>query len=186
MKNIGEILSYTEYFLSLASKIEDLQQQYPDYNIEELAGKDPSPNHKYLPWMLYQLEQGADEAQMLSALNFFYKKIDLFKNKDIFQYKNVKDLVNTIKSVVTPTARKAANGVKLFEDDEVVMYRVPNQKTASQLAGRDTEWCITGGNFFNVYSAMNAVFYFIIRKFPLGDAFDKIAFTVFRDIKVTR
>ncbi len=132
---------------------------------------------KYHKWIIKQLESGAIEADILSSVDYFHEYTHKFENKDLYQYKTVKELEDLIKQIESnKTAgdkrKEARDGaVYLGEDDEYKLYRI-DTKEASILYGKNTKWCITmqDADYFYSYSLNNEYkFFFALRKVEKND-----------------
>ena len=107
------------------------------------------------------------------------------KTRDVYQYKTLKQLEDAIKSLPTSKRKKqeTAKGKaeKIWENDELVIIR-PDDKASCVAYGKGSRWCITMQNetYYEQYTSSNVLFYFVLRKQPKGDRFDKVAFALSR------
>lgn len=187
MNIISKILLASEVFLKLAkSRLNLAIDKYPHLkeDIEKLSELDPSGNDKYLMWMANQLNKGGDINVIIDNIKLFHNHSKKLSKKDINQY-SLEELIKTFEmqdfqSSSNKRKQIKEDAVKIYEDDSIVTYRI-DSKGACDLYGANTKWCITSkrdhehyDTYFD-YSFNNAIFYFILRKNPLGDLFDKVA-----------
>jgi len=162
----------------------------PEDVFNKLLEIDPTPQKKYIEWMCKIYSQEKPE------INEFEKvipKFDKLVNKGVLPvdarniqlYKSLKEVSRKVEEFDVPTKSelerkaKVEGAEKVFENDKAVVYKITTWE-ASCLYGRGTRWCISAekesGSFYD-YSMKNAI-YFVIRKQPKGDAYDKIAVLV--------
>ncbi len=169
-------------------RVEDLQKQFPDINVQLYSQRDPSPTKKYLAWMIKQILAGASKNDLFPTISYFHKNLNRFSVKDINSYKTLRDLENAVKDVSQTRSNKEkrteikSSAETLYEDEEQVLVYV-GSKESCQLYGSGTKWCITmkDASYYEDYTSSNVVFYFLLRKQPINDSFDKIAFAVKRN-----
>lgn len=158
------------FFVKSAAKSDLFKYKYP-YHIElidELDREDPSPTSKYLEWMINQVLYGSDKSDVISNIQYFHDKNQLFKNKDINSYDN-KSLEDAIKDVESGREQKIIERGKsetIGNTDRFLIVR-PDDKSACMRYGSDTKWCLTGSSLehYDEYTAKeNAIFYIIIDK----------------------
>lgn len=179
----------------IEGKIDDLARQYNVTTtvINQLAELDPTPQRKYLPWIVKQIiERDESEEDVHAAILTFHKNQIKLKQRDITQYKSTDDLLSAVKNVEniqTATQKrksiKATSSDRIYEDDNVVVIFVKDKKTSCQY-GKGTQWCISATNadtenLFDGYAIENEIFYFIIRKQLMNDSYDKIAVKLSRN-----
>ena len=175
--------------LLVESKVDDLKKKYPNVDVDLYADNDPSRNNKYLEWMVKQAVKGHSQEDIIATVSYFHINVVRFKSKDINAYKDLKDLENEVKEVSQTKSKtqqkkeiKASGSDDVYEDDEVIVKHI-KEKDACQVYGAGTKWCITMSNtsYWEQYVGANVVFYYMLRKQPLNDDFDKVAFAVQRD-----
>jgi len=188
--SVSQLRSFVKRNLT-EGRLEDVQNKFPQLDVDQLARQDPSgPKLKYLSWMAKQLSNN-DKAKMedlVPSVQYFHKNLSRFPSKDINVYKTLKDLENAVKSVSEKKSSKEkrqedkAGSETIYEDKEVALVYV-GTKESCQLYGKGTKWCITmrDASYFEQYTGANVVFYFLLKKQPLGDPLDKVAFAVKRD-----
>jgi len=188
---------YRVSILKLASRISDLKNKYPEYadKIDMLARRDPSGNHKYLPYAVKTLVSGkALENEIADVVDLFHKYQHKLDNKDINSYKNFTELRDTLFEIDRDKNKskrqekleiKTEGGRKIYEDNQCVVIYVKD-KAASCFYGSGTKWCITMENhdYFEDYQSENIIFYFILRKdLDKENSNYKVAVVVYRDDK---
>jgi hypothetical protein len=181
---------YLSAKISLAAKTDELKLKYPNIDIDDLSKHDPSGKNKYLDWMAKQIVKGHSTSDLYPTIEYFHKNINKLDQKDIDQYQDLKDLENIVKdisSVKTKTQQIKefkADVPKLYEDENVAVIRVDN-KQASCIYGNNTRWCITmrKANYYEMYASQNAIFYFILRKEPKQNDYDKVCIVFVRNLK---
>lgn len=171
---------------------DDVKAQFPDVNVEVLAANDPSGNFKYLQWMAKQVSQGANAEDVISVTKQFHGALNRMTQRDINRHtmesikaalEQVSGPSNREKKVRSAAAKNFARdaGKLVYEDDEIrVLYM--SEPEACVYHGKDTKWCIAsndgGTEAWNMYRGdgeRETQFYFVIRKHPKGDPFDKVA-----------
>lgn len=191
--NYSGLISLSDRFygwIKIAGKLEEALEKYPNLkdSIQELSSRDPSKNNKYLNWGIQQLQNGYSLNDIIPTLELFHKKKDGLEKKDINQYSDLKELENLLKNL-SESKRQikkqelASGSKKIYENDEYAVVRIDSKK-ACQIYGANTKWCITMENasYYESYTASNVLFYFLLRKKPEGDKYDKIAWVVQRDL----
>lgn len=136
---------------------------------------------KYLDWMLDKiLFKEESHSEVINTLEEFerYKHI---QPREINSYKTLGDL----RAAVEGDAAKRAEKIKVssseyekMDEDEGAFIVHPFTKEAAQKYGAGTRWCIAATkskNYFDEYAEDSAEHYFVIRKKPKGDEWDKIS-----------
>jgi hypothetical protein len=137
-----------ELFLT-EGRIEDVKKKFPELDIDMISKQDPSGSHKYLMWMAKQISDGADTSEVIKAVHKFHNNIKKIKEKDINTYNSVDDLLNAISAAPKQTKREETKNIKssgiekIFKDEDVSVFYIKN-KSACQIYGKGTKWCITG------------------------------------------
>lgn len=178
-------------FLKLAARIDNVKLKYPNIaeHIDDLKYGDPSGNDKYLEWMARQLNEGFRKEDIIPTVNFFHKHLNKFENKDINQYKNLKELEDIVKKIdqagsLSENKKKSKEGgVKIWENPNYVLIRL-DTKDACQIYGAGTRWCITmtDANYYEAYKSENSIIYMLVSKVPQNNVYDKVAFQYDRGI----
>jgi hypothetical protein len=141
--------------------------------------------------MVKQAAKGHSQEDIIATVSYFHINVVRFKSKDINFYKDLKDLEDEVKEVSQTRSKtqqrkevKASGSDDIYEDDEVIVKHI-KEKDACQVYGAGTKWCITMSDapYWEQYIGANVVFYYMLRKQPLNDDFDKVAFAVQRDDK---
>ena len=174
----------------LEGRLEDARAKFPSVDVDELSREDPSGSQlKYLMWMVRQRSLGAKTEDLLSTVRFFHRNIVKFEKKDINSYATLRELEDAAKEAFEkgPTGRERRTLSKegsetVWENQDLILKFVGNRESC-QLYGKGTKWCITMRDEadFEEYAWVNIVFYFLLRRSPKGDPFDKVALTVWRD-----
>lgn len=174
--------------LVLEGKVEDLAKQNPNVPVTDLALTDTTPTKKILPWMVKQVSKGADVEHVKSVASRFAKDGSRLPNKDISSYSEIDELESALDALGaskrSELIQAKSGAVKIFEDDACIVLRI-DTKEAAQQYGKGTKWCITmqEKQHYETYKASNVLFYYALRKEPLGDDLDKVALAVTRDEK---
>lgn len=180
-KNVVESYNLNETTQVLVEgRIEDARKKYPDVNNELFnyyVDNDPSGNQKYLDWLLKRTPERlinkvyTTTRYILEKLKLFHDKNQMFKIKDINQYKGFNDLITAVRDVEEKLVRKQikqqAKQQKdvIYKDDRWLVVS-PHTWEASCYYGAGTKWCITSTDdtaYWNRYSK-NSTFFFIIDK----------------------
>lgn len=156
------MLSFKQFRLSLLEVFSNKQK-------EQLITKFDNDSEKYI-----------DQFDELRTKN--RKEV---KGIDITKFKSLDELkyfLNNIGISKTEQIKKIKDeGVDLvFENDNVYVYHIKT-KDASCKYGSGTKWCITqkDGSYWEQYTNKDVTFYFIIKKNPIGDDYDKLAISVY-------
>jgi hypothetical protein len=176
--------------LLIEGKIDVLQARYPHIDVDEYAKIDPTPQKKYLQWMVVR-KADRDPNATVHALEDIIKKFHGLQQRlqpqqrDINQYKTVYELdrlLTKFDDVSKTQQRKVvksegARHVGTVGDYDI--YFVTSHQ-AAQLLGNGTRWCITqsDGKHWDEY-VRNVKFFFAIQKQPQGHPLDKIAFACY-------
>lgn len=176
----------------LEGRVDDIARQYSldVADVRRLGKLDPTSQKKYLSWIVKQIAiEGEDEPDVGEAVKKFHDHSMKLKLRDINQYmsldqlqKAVADVANVKSSSEKRRAVKATGGDRVYEDDNITVVFVKNKQTSCQY-GKGTQWCISGvnANLFDSYAVENEIFYFIMRRVPFGDNYDKLAVKFTRD-----
>jgi len=165
----------------------------PEIDFHLLWYSDPSSTKKYIEWMLKQAGLTNDRSsswyqRLQDAIVFFHEnnKKFHFKSRDINRYKSLDDLETDIRRIKmagptkTDLRRSASAGAKkIHENTTATLYRIET-KEAAQVMGRGTKWCITmaEADYYENYTNAGAYFYYIIKKDPKQDCWDKMAVSI--------
>lgn len=158
----------------------------------KLLSLDPSGTKKYLKWIKAQASKGSSVEDLGPTIDYFHKNINRFENKDIYSYKELKDLEDKVKEISSTKSRSEvvsmarSQAIKIVDNDRWVVRRIDG-KSACCHYGRDTKWCITmqDSNYFESYSKDNNIFYFLEDKSieDIKSPKKKFAYLVQRDKK---
>ena len=186
---LGSVRSLVRSALLFEGRLEDARAKFPSVDVDELSREDPSgPQLKYLMWMARQRSLGAKTEDLLPTIRYFHRNNIKFEKKDINSYADLRELEDAAKEAsetVTSREKRALSkegSETIWEDEDNVLVFVGTRESC-QLYGKGTKWCITmrDASFFEQYTGANVVFYFLLRRFPEGDPFDKVALAVKRD-----
>jgi hypothetical protein len=143
-------------------------------------------NYKYVNWVLKRNfdDFGNTIISLDSAINWVEKFDRVRKNlqyKDINQYKNIQDLIDTLE-VYGDTKSEEKTKVesdtsKIYEDSEVLIVKPLSQKSSCYY-GQGTKWCTSatiGGNAFKAYNDRGPLYYFIFKNLNKDNDYYKIA-----------
>jgi hypothetical protein len=175
----------------LEGRIDDLEARFPDVDVAYLATIDPTPQKKYIEWIVKQINGDSTNHNLQRVKNLitlFHKNNQRFQNKDIYSYNTVDELENVVNDVIAKKTSKERRFEKkrgsdtIYEDNEITVVFIGSRESC-QIYGAGSKWCITMKDmmYYEHYNAENTVFYFVLRKQPKKDDFDKIALSVERD-----
>jgi hypothetical protein len=143
--------------------------------IDHFAKKaDPTPTKAHTQWIVNQYKKQTirqeDAPQIKSTLNDFETVKPRLEKKDLNQYKDIgelRDAVATqksqaekvVKAKKTTAANKSADLEKMYDEDGVTGYKIPNKESSIRNYGpagevKQTHWCTaanSGNNMFNHY-----------------------------------
>jgi hypothetical protein len=172
--------------LLIEGKVDVLQARYQNIDVAVVASMDPTPQLKYLQWMVIQFEndENVDETDMETTIRKFHSVQQRLpsEKRDINQYKSL-EAVKAVLSQIGDTSKtkqkqttKAEGSQHIGIVDGYDIYFITSHE-AAMLLGKGTRWCITqyDGELWDSY--VRAVkFFFAIRKQSQGHSWDKIAF----------
>ena len=130
-------------------------------------------NYKYVNWVLKRNfdDFGNTIISLDSAINWVEKFDRVRKNlqyKDINQYKNIQDLIDTLEvygdTKSEEKTKVEAGTSKIYEDSEVLIVKPLSQKSSCYY-GQGTKWCTSatiGGNAFKAYNDRGPLYYFCL------------------------
>lgn len=150
------------------------------YFLSQPVGPKSSPN-KYLDWMLNQsLVRNEPEHEVLETVKEF-EKYKHIQPREINHYKTLGELRAAIEGDTLKRAQKIKVAPdqydKVYEDNQVIVVH-PKTKEASCKYGAGTRWCISATkskNYFDKYDEAGTKHFFIIRKQPQGNEWDKVS-----------
>lgn len=123
------------------SKITELQNKYPNLNIEHLSSLDHTKTKKFLPWLCKQKLPKEDD-KIKSTLSRFEKNISKLEVKDINQYKSWKDLEKAVTPLISIAEQKANGSEVVFKDDNCEIIWLKDH-VAAEYYSAGTKWCIS-------------------------------------------
>jgi hypothetical protein len=123
------------------SKITDLQNKYPNLNIEYLSSLDHTKTKKFLPWLCKQKLPKEDD-KIKFTLSRFEKNISKLEVKDINQYKSWKDLEKVVAPLISIAEQKANGSEVVFKDDNCEIIWLKDH-VAAKYYSAGTKWCIS-------------------------------------------
>lgn len=143
-------------------------------------------NYKYVNWVLKRNfdDLGNTIISLDTVINWIEKFDKVRKNlqyKDINQYKNIQDLIDTLEvygdTKSEEKTKVEANTSKIYEDSEVLIVKPLSQKSSCYY-GQGTKWCTSatiGGNAFKAYNDRGPLYYFIFKNLNKDNDYYKIA-----------
>jgi hypothetical protein len=130
---------------------EVVKKAYPKFYDEAyVICQDECFNEKYLKWVCIQLENKQKKSNIIKAISEFSEKQTQLPQKDIYQYKTIKDLSSALDKVKESERKlkekhKNSGTVLLLDNNKYKVLRI-NSKYAIMLYGKGTRWCITSEN----------------------------------------
>lgn len=143
--------------------------------IDHFAKKaDPTPTKAHTQWIVNQYKKQSirqeDAPHIKSTLNDFETVKNRLEKKDINQYKDIGELrdavatqkthaVKAVKAKKVTAEKKTADLEKMYDEDGVTGYKIPNKESSIRNYGpagvvKPTHWCTaanSGNNMFNQY-----------------------------------
>ena len=166
--------SLDDTFKSKSSKyfsiVFDYIDKNSDKNVQELL------DDAIVTLMEFDKIQGVDLNKFAS-----FEELESFV-QDAFLSKNKK---SEKKPETSSDTISAGDSTLLFEDNDVILYKINSSLGANALAGNDTTWCIARktSTYFNQYTSTNQIFYFVIDKnLSANDRLQKVAIRVTKNI----
>lgn len=188
-----DIKRFVAIFCKLAAiDYESLAAKY-DIDIEEvkrIQNLSPLPDGN-INWVIQQVTSNFDESDIWPTLNLFIQKRDKLAEKNIESYKDIKEMENELKTLPTSNSERKnalkhqkSKSEELYSDDEWLLIRADNKKACVEI-GEGTQWCITMTNamHYEDYTSKNTLFYMLISKQQNKGIFNKIAFSVERNLE---
>jgi hypothetical protein len=151
---------------------------------------DPTPQLKYLQWMVMQFENDVDvdETDMETTIRKFHSVQQRLPSdkRDINQYKSLETVKTVLSQLgdVSKTQQKQTAKAEGSQHIGIVegydVYFITSH-AAAQLLGKGTKWCITTNSpkDWEKYTK-SAKFFFAIRKQAKNNANDKLAFVCYK------
>lgn len=142
-------------------------------------------NYKYVNWVLKKNfdDFGNTFIPLDSVINWLEKFDKVRKNlqyKDINQYKNIHDLIDTLEvygdTKSEEKGKLKSDTLKIYEDNDVLIVK-PLSSKSSCYYGYGTRWCTSAqsGNRFDQYFGRGPLYYFIFKKLDKDNDYYKIA-----------
>ena len=143
-------------------------------------------NYKYVNWVLKKNfdDFGNTFISLDSVINWLEKFDRVRKNlqyKDINQYKNIHDLIDTLEvygDTKSEQRSKLKEGTeRIYEDDRILVVK-PLTKDSSCYYGSGTRWCTAStqfGNRFEQYNSKGPLYYLINKNMEPTNDYYKIA-----------
>ena len=155
---------------------------------------------KFFPiiWDYIERNPNKNVQEILDDSKVVLNEFNKIQGLDINKYPSYEELnkeVNSIflsklqkekpKEIIQDTTINPGDSTKLYEDNQIVVFRINSSAGANALAGHDTSWCIArkSGSYYNQYTSTNQIFYFCINKtLPVDNPLQKVAVRVTKDI----
>ena len=143
-------------------------------------------NYKYVNWVLKRdFDQMGNLIIDFESMVTYLEKFDRIRKnlskKDINEYKNIQDLIDTIEVYGETKGEKKLNvksgTEKIYEDNEVLVVK-PLTAESSCYYGTGTRWCTSAkesDNRFNNYNSRGPLYYYIFKNLDIDNDFYKIA-----------
>lgn len=170
-------MSIAELKLEELNRLDRIKVEFPQQNVEEVVGLDPSKNKKFALWIARQLQKGHMKEDIRPTLELFVANTPRLKpeQRDIYAFEDLKTLEDLLKDLGTSRRKskeitKDASAEDLGTHDGWKVLRI-ERTDAAILYGKETRWCITqaGSNYFESYRCSNNLFYFLINENPPAD-----------------
>ena len=180
-------MNIIEEALLVESRMSDAKKKFGNLNMYDwqlLDKLDPSDNHKYLMWLAREYDKGPQsqmyDPKVKEILNHFHRYPEKYNERDINQYKSLKDLVKASQEAqlnVSKRELKRTGAKKVYEDDSYLVV-VPTTHEASCFYGAGTKWCTAmtdRDGHFNNYSRKGVLLYILNKNLPEDDPLYKVA-----------
>jgi len=165
---------------------------------DKLVDIDKSRNKKYVDWMARAYVEYKSKLDQFDVVNDFEELLNKNKlpndKRDIYKYKTAEDVYDVVKHYeAVKTKGEKVREIKhkdaevVFDNDEVIIVK-PKSVEASALYGANTKWCTSSDKssyFDDYYYSKHSTLYYIIKKNPAGNKYDKIAVEVAKNGKKT-
>jgi hypothetical protein len=161
------------------------RNKFNEEQIKELflLSRGLSPNQKYLIFLgdvINPENFKSDLEKSKTAIEKFIKYQEVLDEKDINQYKSLKDIIdaiNTHENKVRRTVENREDADVVYEDDRFTVL-TPRTYKSSCYYGAGTKWCTAasnGSSHFDTYNVDGKLFYFIDKKAKSSDDYYKVA-----------
>ena len=183
-KKYGDILNEgrRDDILSKFNENPELQKTIEQFLDHEFNKK---TNYKYVNWVLKRNfdDLGNTIISLDNVIDYIEKFDRIRKNlqdKDINQYKNIQDLIDTLEvygDTKSEEKTKLESGTaKVYEDAEVLIVKPLSQKSSCYY-GQGTRWCTSAkqSNQFDNYFGRGPLYYFIFKNLNKDNDYYKIA-----------
>ena len=186
-------MNIIEEALLIESRMSDAKKKFGNLNMYDwqfLDKLDPSDNHKYLMWLATEYDKEAAKGTDTEQLKFeediktilwhFHRYPEKYKERDIHQYKTLKELFQAFQSAQLNLSKKQikkSGAKKVYEDDSYLVV-VPTTHEASCFYGAGTKWCTASSErdgHFNNYSRKGMLLYILNKNLPEDDPLYKVA-----------
>ena len=179
------MISFRYYLYLIEDRIEYLTNRYKDINahhdtyasykksediIKFWIKVDPTPNKKYLDWLLRQYSRQdfrqEDAQRVHDALENFERYKARLAQKDINHYYHLSDLEDTVEAVNgTKSKREEIRDIKhdgadkIFDKGGVKVYHIKTE-AAAKFYGKGTKWCTAADKncLFNKYNQFGPLY----------------------------
>ena len=149
-------------------------------------------NQKYLDWIINRWIKSREEnpemvtsskesaEEVINAVDTFNRIRNTFDIKDLYDYKSVSQLFQTLSAAQKKSRRQVSSredATKVFENDQFVIV-VPESKEASCYYGAGTKWCVAStdtDSHYNNYKQSGELYYIIDKTKPTSDPTYKVA-----------
>ena len=177
-------MNLIEETLLFESRMSEAKKKFGNLNMYDwqlLDKLDPSDNHKYLMWLAREYDKGNISAEpspkVEETLNHFHRYPEKYTERDINQYKSLKDLVKASQEAQQNVSKRELKKTGANKDDSYLVI-VPTTYEASCFYGAGTKWCTAASDrdsHFNSYSRKGVLMYILNKDLPETDPLYKIA-----------
>lgn len=147
------------------SRLETVQNKYPQINWESFKLFDPSKNGKYLDWLGSNAGSATsdDGNRLKNLIEEFERRKDSLKEKDIYKY-SAETLQTEIQSLKPSIKEAKEAGIVDFGEFEGTRIVLLNTHAAAKKYCAETQWCISNPNTFYKYCKHSNIFVAIRNK----------------------
>lgn len=169
--------------LLFEGKVEDFEEKFSKkFNQEQINRMIDNFKPKYLEWVGKTVDAVSFDkefADILKYINRFDSISSNLSKTDIYQYKNLKELYDSINEFDNKTRRtyKAVQGGNVVYEDDRYFVVNPLTLDSSCYYGKGTKWCTASetNSQFTKYNEDGKLFYILDKKLKTDDPFYKVA-----------
>lgn len=152
------------------NRVQLVKKTFPKFVDTAIELAEPAHKNKYLLWIAQQLANKHGREDISATITAFHTNAKRLKHKDIYSYKDLKQLENELKDLAEShrqqeIASKGTGARRIYEDEHCTVTRV-DSKSAMLYYGKGSKWCISmeKQSYWEEYSWEGHIFYVLVEK----------------------